>query len=184
MNLLPITQKELLQQGMRRRFLANLSVFTALAFLIGLVMLLPTYFLTAGYIASIRSESLSVATGNEDAKREILKLPNEIESKLKFFQTNTDNGRAVSLLEKVVEVLPEKTTLKSINFEKDQSYKGKKGVSMVLSGTAANREALVSFSNNLKALNIFYAVDIPVSSLTKDKDLPFTINLFVVVNTS
>ena len=144
-------------------------------------MLLPSYFLTSQNFSKIAPENYLSAAGDEDSIKEILNLPKEIDTKLKFFQSNINGIPSADFLSKVINFLPEKVALNTISFSRNKSYKSKNGVVILVSGTALDRDSLVSFSTLLKESNLFSAVEVPVSSLTKDKNLPFSMNIFIEV---
>ena len=52
--------------------------------------------------------------------------------------------------------------------------------SIQVSGVAASREALVSFSQAVEAADNFTSAEIPLSNLAKDSNIPFTINVLLV----
>lgn len=178
MNLLPNTEKEELKKGLKRRFAIVALFLVAASFFSGFIMLLPTYFITRNHFSLGVALGASVQVEDEESIKNILKLPGEIDSKLKFFQSNVPNGGAIDYLSKIISFLPEKVKLTSISFSKSQS-KGKSGIIVLVSGVAADRDSLVSFSNLLKGSGKFSLIDVPVSSLTKEKDLPFSMNIFI-----
>lgn len=142
-------------------------------------MLLPSYLLTRGHLVFINSLNAGPEAKDEESIKEILDLPKEIEVKLKFFESNAASKRVVDSLSKIIAYLPEKVKLGSVVFNRNHGEKGKKGVTIVISGTAADRDSLVSFGTALKSSDSFSAVEVPVSSLTKEKNLPFSINIFI-----
>ena len=117
--------------------------------------------------------------GEEELMANILELPEEINSKLAFFQQNLGDRGVTDTLVKITTNLSEKVKLNSIVFSKNLGEKGKKGTTIVISGTATDRDALVSFGATLRESKSFTTVEVPVSSLAKDKDLPFSMNIFI-----
>lgn len=181
MNLLPVTEKDILKRGLRLRLFIVANTLFAISFLLSLVMFLPAFFLTSEHLSVAKLSISSPKTTDEDTNQDILKLPGEINSKLTFFQVNIGNNGATAILTKIVSKLSDKVKLNSILFTKNQGEKGKKGISISVSGIALSRDALVSFGTALKESKSFTSVDVPVSSLTKDKDLPFTMSIFVEI---
>ncbi len=179
MNLLPNTEKESLRKGLKLRFITVALLLLTASFLAGLIMLSPSYFLALGNFSKIEPVDYFLGTENENLVKEILRLPGEIDIKIKFLQSNLASLSAVNILYKVAESVPEGVTLNSISSSRDQSYKEKKGLLVLISGIAADRDSLMSFSALLKKSNTFSLVDVPVSSLTKDKNLPFSMKIFV-----
>lgn len=180
MNLLPITEKEILKKGLKTRFVIVTMILTSLAFLISIIMLIPSYFLIKEHSSTVLANNALMKTGNEESLKDILNLPKEIDTKLKYFQSNLSSTGVISSFGAITSRLPEKVKLDSISFTRNQTYKGKKGISILISGMAADRESLVYFGNQLKESGLFNFVDMPVSSLTKEKDLPFSMNIFII----
>lgn len=177
MNLLPKIEKEALKKSLKHRSIMVALFLAAAALLIGLVMLLPTYMMTLDFNNSISNNNLKV----EDTAviQQIINLPEEIDAKLKFFQSNLKDFSVTDYLYEIISGLPKGVVLDSISFTVNQNDGDKKGITILISGTATDRNALVSFSNFLKNSDIFSIVDVPVSSLTRDKNLPFSINIFI-----
>lgn len=175
MNLLPTAEKESLKKGLRLRFITMTLFFTSASLLIGFVSLLPAYFLASNHL----SDSYLSSVKNDDSTQEMLNLPEEINSKLKILQSSAGNVSVTDLFSKIINYLPKEITLNSITFTKKQNYKEKNGTVISVSGISANRDSLVSFSTLLKESGSFSSVEVPVSNLTKNKDLPFSVSIFV-----
>lgn len=180
-NMLPKTEKDDLKKGLKLRFVIMASLLSAGAFLIGFVMLVPSYLLSSGYFGGSASDDLSRSNEDESIK-ELLSLPVEIDAKLGFFRSSVKNISVADYLSRIVEALPPGVKLKSLSFSRSQNFEDKIGTLISVSGQAANRDSLISFSNSLRSLGLFSAVEVPVSSLTKDRDLPFSIDIFIEQN--
>ncbi len=179
MNLLPNTEKEFLKKGLKLRFTVVALYLLAAFFIVGSAILLPSYFLMRGQLSSIELENYNTKTVDGGSIDEILSIPNEINAKLKFLQSNIDSPLTVDIFYKIINLVPERVVLNSISFSRNQDYKEKNGIHILISGLALDRSSLVAFSTFLKDSNLFTLVDVPVSSLTKEKDLPFSIVLFI-----
>jgi len=176
MNLLPDTQKENLKKGLKLRFTVVALLLLSAAFLVGLIMLLPSYFLT---LAHISQNAVAESKIQENSNENILNLPQEVDSKLKFFQSSLNEERSVDVVSKIVSLLPDKVKVDSLSFVRHQVYKGEAGMVITISGLSLDRDSLVSFGNALKQSTYFSSVEVPVSSLTKERNLPFSINIFI-----
>jgi hypothetical protein len=179
MNLLPKTEKDNLKKGLKLRLMIEAMFLLSASFLAGAVMLLPSYFLALGNLSKIQLAENSLGIKNKNLVSETLNLPGQIDSRLKFFQSNLANLSAIDVFYKITNITPDGVKLNSVSFSRDQGYKEKNGTLILISGTAITREALVSFSALLKKTEAFSMVDVPVSNLTKDKNLPFSINIFI-----
>jgi len=179
MNLLPSTEKDILKKGLRLRALVVASFLVSAFLLIGLVMLLPSYFLASENYSKITLENYLPETEDKSSVDEIVNLPKEINSKLEFLLLSNNNISAFDSISNIIKYLPAKVKLNSISFTKNQNYKGKNGDIILISGTATDRDSLVSFSSLLEESGSFSSVEVPVSSLTRDKNLPFSMNIFI-----
>lgn len=178
MNLLTKTEKEILKKGLRLRFIIVGMYLLSFSLLLGFVTLLPAYFLMKESLSRPEVQN-STRDLNENSAKEILDLPVKIDLRLKILQSNLMSLSATDAFYKITNQLSGKIVLNSILFSRDKEYKEKRGIHILISGIALNRDSLMSFSKLLKESNFFSLVDIPVSSLTKEKDLPFFINLFI-----
>jgi Tfp pilus assembly protein PilN len=177
MNLLPSTEKEALKKGLKLRFITTASFLSAAFFLAGFIMLLPSYFLILENFSENKQDVSSLKIENGSTIEEVLNLPNEIEFKLKLLQSNIDSASVVDSFSKIIQYLPQKVKINSVSFLRTQDPKGKNSTHILISGVALDRDSLASFSNSLKTSKSFSSVDVPVSSLAKDKNLPFSINI-------
>lgn len=178
MNLLPKQHKEDLRNGFKLRFFITTMFVVSASFLIGFIMLLPSYFLTPGRFIEMEPENFYADEDSAPAN-EILGLPEEIDSKLKFLQTHLSSASATHILSEVVLSLPDGVGLDSITLVRDASYKGKNGVAVSISGNAPDRESLLAFSSSLRESDFFSEVDVPVSNLARDRNLPFSIEMLI-----
>lgn len=103
----------------------------------------------------------------------------EVENQIKNIQgmitvikQNIGNAPLTSVIEKVI--LEKNSDIKISDLSLERK---KDGWLITLGGKAATREAMVLFSNKLEAVPSFSGVDLPVSSLAKNKDISFTISL-------
>lgn len=173
-NLLPKKEKEALKKGLKLRFIVVASFIFSVSFLVGFIMLLPSYFLVSSYSSKTVSNAYFLESQNTESFQKIINLPEEVGSKLKFFQSNINNISVADYFSKIVEYLPQGVQLNSVSFSKNQN-----DTTILLGGVAVDRDSLVSFSTLLKKSNLFSDVVVPVSSLTKDKNLPFSMNIVI-----
>lgn len=177
MNLLPKTEKENLKKGFKYRFIIFTAFLLAASFFVGSFVLLPSYFLATRHLSEDFAKNLE--TEDKDLVSDFLALPEEINTKLNFYQSNLKDFSASTYILKIVDILPEKVLVNSIYFSKSQNYKGKIGTVILISGLANDRESLVLFSKLLEESKMFSTVEVPVSNLTKEKNLPFSVNIFI-----
>jgi Tfp pilus assembly protein PilN len=179
MNLLPITEKEELKQKLKTRSWVVMLLLVVTAFILGLVMLVPSYFLALGNFSKISSENQLSSIEDEELIKTTLSLPEEINNKLQVVQAVSNNTSAGDSIINIMKFLPRGVIINSIVLNRNQESEDKKGTDITVAGTASTRDALMTFSNSLKSSNLFSEVLVPVSSLTRDKNLPFSIKLFI-----
>lgn len=179
MNLLSSEEKEILKKGLKRRSLMLSSFLISAAFMIGLIMLFPAYFLASENIQKITSDDNFTENEDENSGKYFLNLPEEIESKLAILNSSNNTTSVSKILSEIVDNIPIGIKINSISFDRGQDYNGKTGIDITLSGISANRDALVDFSSRLKISELFSEINVPVSNLAKDKNLPFSIKIFI-----
>lgn len=180
MNLLPATEKDLLKENLKAKVLILGLGLMSVVFVLGFIMLLPSYFLARGNFYKISSENeLSAAVNKGESLEQILNLPQEIKNKMEILQFLNFDFSASTLIGKVAGEASSEIKLISFSLARNQNFKEKQGLVITVSGLSANRDALVNFLDSLKKSNLFSEVEMPVSSLTKEKNLPFNINLFI-----
>lgn len=175
MNLLPKTEKDLLKKGLKHRSIIILMIAISASFAIGIIMLVPSYFLISGLIPGTAESQPE----KNDSRDEILNLPEEINQKLNILRQNINQISVKESLSRIIGYMPKEISLNSISFSRNQAFKGQSGTVISISGVAADRDSLVSFTTLLRESNAFAGVDMPVSSLAKGSNLPFSMNIFI-----
>lgn len=175
MNLLPKTEKDLLKKGLKYRSVIILMIAISASFAIGIIILVPSYFLISGLIPGTTENQPE----KNDSRDEILNLPEEINQKLNILRQNINQISVRESLSRIIGYMPKEISLSSISFSRNQAFKGQNGTVISISGVAADRDSLVSFTTLLRESNAFAGVDMPVSSLAKGSNLPFSMNIFI-----
>lgn len=179
MNLLPKEEKEILKNGFKMRFFIIGNIFFIVAFLVGTATLLPSFILAQDRLALISTLNSTNKNEDENSVKDILRVPKEIELKLKFIQSNSKSVSLIQTLNSVFSNMPKAIKIDSLSFNR-QGENTKEKITIIISGIAGDRNSLVEFESVLKNNNLFKNVEVPVSSLAKDKDLPFSINLIIL----
>ena len=180
MNLLPDTEKKLLKKGLNQRFLLVLCYTTMAAFMVGLVALLPGFLLARAKFFEVTSKAgLAVVNGNDTKTKTLLSLPAEINEKLQIFQTNTPNPEIIQHISLIVSSAKSGITVRSFSFVKTMNQQGNQERIITIAGVALERKNLIDFADTLKRSELFASVDVPVSNLTKNRDLPFSVKLII-----
>lgn len=181
MNLLPKKNKEQIKLGLQRRFYIVFMLVISVAFLIGIVTLVPTYVMISTNLSEMDGDSSNQSGAIEQESvlnLEILKVPTEIESKIEVIQYHNQNKTFLSYLRSAFEFLPESgMSIDSFSFKRDGNYNENIGVLMEISGFSLKRDLLIKFTNDLRSSGRFSLVEVPVTDLTKDTNLNFSIKL-------
>jgi hypothetical protein len=176
MNLLPSEEKEILKRGFRIRVFVLLNIFLTIFFIAASIFLIPSYFLAKEQLEVISSFNTSIKPEDEESINKTLLVPTELQNKISFFETNLGNKKASDAISDVVSLKNSGIKINSMFFNK-VAQGTEAEVLMVVSGIAERRDSLISFQSALRDSGKFQSVDVPVSSLAKDRDLPFSINL-------
>ncbi|PIP86648.1 hypothetical protein COV42_00155 [Candidatus Campbellbacteria bacterium CG11_big_fil_rev_8_21_14_0_20_44_21] len=172
-NLLPQNNKKKIREEYLLRLLALVLVFSFITFLLASVFFLPSYFLSknkAGlasekisflksYVEKTQKSGLSEDVISTNLKIKTLSFPEKIKFHLSI--------RSI-LDKKAAPIRITSLVLRSINDEKKSLFVG---------GIASDRDSLIDFTESLKTINDFSAVNLPVSNLAKNKDIDFNIEL-------
>jgi len=160
----------LLRQYRLRLAIIALFLFSGSIF-IALILLVPSYFLVKVDKNGILQEKLVVEKSiNEEGDKDIEKALAELKSDILILNTVDQNpsslisfilekkSKGVHLNEFAYKYFPEESTLS-------------------VSGRADSRKELIAFSKKLELNPQFKEVDLPISNLAKDSNIPFTINI-------
>lgn len=174
-NLLPPGQKTSLTQGFKQRLASVYIIAFATSVLLGLVLLLPSYFLVDVREATAENERASLINSDESSERE------EINERLRLTKE-----RLNALIEQdvriplyiVINELAEASggDVTLSNFGYTRRF-GEEDSAFTISGNAQTREGLLSFRSLLEANERITDVTLPVSSLAKDRDIDFSIEI-------
>ena len=174
-NLLPENEKKkILQEYALRRYIVILMFFFVSG-IISVIVIFPSNFLSIlkateieGQIKAVNKSSI---LGEAEKLNQTLKDTN---LKLTALQVPSN---AISIEDVLQKVLNKKTSdikIRSFSYKKSVET----GAStVVITGTASDRESLSQFVNNLGHEALFTKVNLPVSNLTKNKNPDFTIQL-------
>jgi len=175
-NLIPIEEKRKNRRNFYLRILTVFLLMLSLAFLVADISVLP-----ANIFSSLKKNLANIRL--ENIKKEPLPVVDEQTSNV-----INDLDNKLNLIDKIEKekflvsknvfdkILAEKTPdvkITNIFYETDPANQK----SIIVSGIATNREALLSFQNVLKADPIFSKVDLPISNFIKDSNIEFNLNL-------
>ena len=166
------------KRALRKEYLLRVSIvaltFLFFLFVIGIIFLFPSYFISWTKEDVIRDQleitKRSIAVREQEAKVAILI---EAKEKLNLLTIRNDQLSTASLFEIIVRAKPEGVRLSGLLFREHKEAQNE----LVVEGVALQRETLLSFKNSLEENEFFEAVNLPISNLAPDKDIDFTIRI-------
>ncbi len=179
-NLLPEKNKKEILREFLSRFSVFFLIFSFVTFCIFIVALTPSYILSNVNKSSVQ-DNISVSRGflklrKQDSLDGILKQESE---KLKSLKTSSESFKVTKLLKEVIEDKPKNVKIDGFFYEKENTPDGKQQLSLVVRGTAKDRNTLVNFINDLEGESDFSKVDFPVSNLLKGESANFSVKIFI-----
>ena len=181
-NLLSQEEKYELRKGYRKRLLIVFSWVIFFSFLISIVVFVPDFsmaFIKMGDInRKIETNSDAIKEQND-----VLMLPEDINEKVKIIYGFKNKSLSSQEIENVVSTKSPGIALDGVSYKKNEKADASRTTYQILmSGTATDREALLAFQKVLQKMDFVQGISIPVSSFTKDNDLPFTVTVTLATN--
>lgn len=161
-----------------REYLIRLCIFFFLflffSMLGALVFLIPSYFLTnmKERAVSNRFEIINKTQEKSEGVESRLIIENTI-NKINLLSSEVSPISVYQLFEKVLLNKGSMIKINSFFYVAGRNRLGE----LKISGIAGTRESLLSFSKRLENEKIFKKVEVPISSLTKYKNLEFIISI-------
>jgi len=174
-NLLPIQERKTIHKEYNSRRIVLVLNFLNLTGLIAMVLLVAPFFLVnlKYKVSQEEMKNLEVETPELKNTGNLEPLASKTVEKLKLLQ-ELPALSPLSVWEKIVINKSEHIKIKSFSYLNEST-----GINVFVRGTADSREALTTFSRSIESEASFKNVDLPVSSLTRDKDLDFSISFSV-----
>jgi|GEM_PF-3529587 len=190
-NLLPLTDKEAQHKERRSRVVTVFLFLFIVVEIISVVLLLVPYFMASAKGKVVKNElallEQKIAREGGESYADIVKNTNE---QLSYFFDTSERRTADSVfMERIMNTIPQGVSVTDMTFDpiaveakKDDKDKDAKkeevpnGRSVHIGGVAANRTALLTFVDSLKATEGVSEVDLPVSNFTQSVDIDFTIS--------
>lgn len=179
MNILPDEQKHNLYKGLKIRFFIIFFIIISLSLIASSVMLVPGYLASTIELEEIISQTKFANSEINQDTQNIVALPGSINSKVRFIKSNSANKTAFSIIDTAVSKATSGIYISSISSVSVKDGNKIKIDGINLSGIAKDRKSLLDFSKALEEEESFSKVDVPVNSLTKDVNLPFSIKISI-----
>src|SRR3989344_7162423 len=177
MNILPDLQKNNFYKGLKTRFLIILSIIISFGLLASSIMLIPGYLASKIELEDIISQTKSAKKEINKETQDILDLPKSVNSKVRFIRSNSGYRPVFSVINMAVSKKISGISINSISSINTKSTKDADSVhldGLTISGMAKDRKSLLDFSKSLEEEKNFANINVPVNSLTKDVNLPFS----------
>jgi hypothetical protein len=183
-NLLPTDEKKAIRTEYYWRVL---TVCSAMFFLVLLVMVfsfLPTYFFTISRYGAFLSESQSDEIQSQISQvKEMDMAIQETNRKIDLLKNGASSSRVKDVFWEILQSKNKGVALTAFSYDSGSlvSKNGNNGVvspaNIQLQGVSSDRESLLAFKDALAQKKEFKTIDLPLSSLVKDTNLSFSINI-------
>ncbi len=179
-NLLPIEEKVKIKNLYKVRLAIVSCIAAAVTLFVFSVFLFPSFFLAGVKEEATRErrelvlKSISVIEAKH-TEEEIQKTA----SQLAVVATRDDVSDSLS---RFISAVAKRTTrgISVTGFYSQKTEGGRYGVNkLIVSGTARDRAALLSFVDALRNETIFSRVELPVSNLVRSEDISFSVIIFL-----
>lgn len=169
-NLIPASAKKSLIQEYWLRVVSVWFLLWATTLLVGVFILVPSYVLLDSQVSAYKDSAESASEKIANYK----KVSDELTRSGKLAATMKENfalGYVSDYVTLFRNLEHSGITISEIGIERTD-----KDISPIrISGVATNRQALAAFRDRALEEEQITAVDLPISNLTKDKDIPFEI---------
>lgn len=168
-NLLPPEGRSLVKREYWLRVVSAYAILLTIASVITIVILLPTYFHVAFQINTVIEDIANTGSAEDYARLEgEIKTANAISGLL---VKSTTPIPATTIIAELKELAETTNNIEGITITT------KEGVvdSIVVTGIAQTRSALVGMRDRIEAHEHFETVELPISNLAKDENIPFSL---------
>lgn len=175
-NLLPNNLKEKVRSEYHLRLFVVVFVSILLLQISFLIFLSPTWFVSLNKEKEIVLQSEKASTSLTDSKVGTINSQiKSINKKLEIINSTLEYPKAVPVID---DILSRKTN--SIKIEEFLYVTSDgKSAKITLKGMSDTRDSLVGFVKDLEESDILSEVDLPISNLTKDKNIDFSLSIKV-----
>lgn len=181
-NLLPIESKK----HVRKEYFMRLGVLSllslALLIAVALALLAPSYIFSESKYnlvtdQLVNEKSKTATPQEEEENRKIIRKTNSMLGILAYKATTSTTAYAT--FKTIIEHKTRSIKIYSLFFSKNA-----KNITVSLSGVAATRAPLFDFMKALEEDGAFSAVDLPISNFVKERDIGFSIQITIPLDTS
>lgn len=170
-NLLPPNAKKVIKRDYVYRVAAVSFLSLASLFLVSILISIPSWYLL-DLSEKAAGTHLSMAEAAKSTYAELANKVTETNKLIKHLENSLSEPKLANLVSELDDLSGSSISITEFIFNPD----GK----VSLSGIADSRSDLSVFRDGLAADERFSGIDLPLSSLARDKDTPFTITFFLV----
>lgn len=173
-NLLPEEIQKKLLQEYHLRFSALLLILFAAICVIGVILLVPSYFLLFQKRSSFQLEIASLRNDQEDSSRKSSATAfRNLDEKMKALNILDSNRELPHVLfEKIIEDRGSSVTIQRFSSRLVGST-----TEITVEGVAKTRDDLIAFKDRIKKKEPFTSVEFPPELLAKSKDVHFLMSI-------
>lgn len=155
------------------RLIAVTLVFCAATIGIAITLLLPSLVLSRIKEQSASERAAALSTdANVETSREASAFLNRVAREIKLLSIKSTSSPSV-LIANILADKPDGVRVTGLDIQMNGSKE------VAVTGVSPDRERLVEFSRRLKKESFVSAVDLPISSLAKENNIPFTLQITV-----
>ncbi len=173
-NFLPPEAKIAVKREYVIRTLSVWALLLAVAVLVEVVLLLPTYVLLWGQLEALAIEVVQAETDGSTQAYQTARTELEKAHALALRLSVATEGLAASdVFREIQKTQPDSIILSGFSYE----HASAEVETVEIRGIAETREALAEFSAALERNPLFLRADVPVSDLAEARDLSFTLSI-------
>jgi Tfp pilus assembly protein PilN len=169
--LLPKDTRAEVESEYRKRVLAVAFGLTALAMLAGAIGAVPAYVNIRINDQTARAKAAVAVTNDTQTVSTLEKQVKDIGVKIAALKDANSQKTLISIMDLIGERITPGISISNISLKRTDTG------SITLAGTAATRDALVTFSKSLQGEPSFSGISLPISSLAKSRDISFSISI-------
>jgi hypothetical protein len=176
--LLPEENIKTLKRDYRIRIFITLMIFIASGITIGILSLLPSYIVSYTLEKNLINKVQNIQ--KDRAADGIDNVISELKKSYTFvgaLRTDKSKISFTSNIETILALKPKNVSLTSFEIASSSKVDGISDI--VVQGIASTRESLLSFKKSIESNPVISKVELPISDLTKNKDLPFAMRFVI-----
>jgi hypothetical protein len=183
-DLLPAPEKNAIRKEYRLRVFTVCFAMLSLVFTIMIISFLPTHLFVISRYEAFLTESESDETQSQlSLVKDRETTVRDTNKKIEILKIGAGTARATDIILNILASKSNGVVITGLTYDFGGVISKKAGVetssppSVGITGRSADRAALLAFRDALARRKEFGAVDLPISSLVKDTDLTFSLNL-------